>query len=377
MEASLQESIKLSEVIGESEFGSLISILGLIITITVFIYQERGKLQEKTKETMRLTEELVNLIVRNSLSNGNGIPLRSINLTYFLEGYKQLKNSVMREDNILLSKMVYAKIYENEHIANNVREQMLIEVKDIIEEFEESANIKKKTFGIRGLVKLFFSSIFVTALVILIFVLPSWLKVLVQTDTLSGTLKVIIFITLVLLALVIIPITINVVIKPLVTEIDNLLDLADDNFLNWKRKYGKNVGREKSSGNEPLIKPTQEKSDEDNLNRLNLLRFVNDEKILVEIFKHRFMLERYIREIFTRKFKGDTDRYYTFSKLLNQLISDRIIDKDLGGMAKKLYSWSSKVIHEGDQEIDQVMYQNNIASMNRLVQYFEDILSNW
>ena len=381
MEDSLQKSMEISQVIGKSEFGSLLSILGLIITIAVFIYQERGKRQEKTKETMRLTEELVNLIVRNSISNGSGIPFRSINLTYFLEGYKQLKNSDMREDNIRLSKMVYAKIYENEHIANNVREQMLIEVKDIIEEFEERANSKRKNLGIRGLAKLLFSSVFVAALVILIFVLPSWMKVLVQTDTLSGALKVTIFITLVLLALVIIPIIINILIKPLVTEIDNLLDIADDHFLNWKRKRGKksknNTRREKSGSNETVIKPAQEKSNEDKLSSLNLKRFIDNEMILVETFKHRFMLERYIREIFMRKFEGENDRKYPISKLLNQLIYDRIIDKEIGDLAKRLYSWSSKVIHEGDQDIDQVVYQDNIASMNGLLQYFEDLLSKW
>ncbi|PHE73271.1 hypothetical protein COF47_22835 [Bacillus wiedmannii] len=381
MEDSLQTSMEISQVIGESEFGSLLSILGLIITISVFIYQERGKRQEKTKETMRLTEELVNLIVRNSISNGSGIPFRSINLTYFLEGYKQLKNSEMKEDNIRLSKMVYAKIYENEHIANNVREQMLLEVKDIIGEFEERADSERKNLGARGLAKLFFSSVVVTALVTLMFVLPSWMRVLVQTDTLSGALKVTIFIILFLLALVIIPIIINILIKPLVTEIDNLLDIADDHFLNWKRKRGNkgknNTRREHSSSNEPVIKPAQEISNKGKLSSLNLKRFIDDETILVETFKHRFMLERYIREIFTRKFEDENYRKYTISKLLNQLIYDRIIDKEIGELAKKLYSWSSKVIHEGDQDIDQVVYQDNIASMNKLLQHFEDLLSKW
>lgn len=378
MEDSLQKSMEISQVIGESEFGSLLSILGLIITISVFIYQERGKRQEKTKETMRLTEELVNLIVRNSISNGSGIPFRSINLTYFLEGYKQLKNSEMREDNIRLSKMVYAKIYENEHIANNVREQMLIEVKDIIEEFEERANSKRKNLGVRGLAKLLFSSVFVMALVILIFVLPSWMRVLVQTDTLGGALKVTIFIILFLLALVIIPIIINILIKPLVTEIDNLLDIADDHFLNWKRKRGnnkKNTGREQSSSSGHVIKPTHENSNKGKLSSLNLKRFIDDETILVETFKRRFMLERYIIVIFTRKFEGENYRKYTIIKLLNQLIYDRIIDEEIGKLAKKLYLWSSKVIHEGDRDIDQVVYQDNIASMNGLLQYFEDLLS--
>ncbi|ABY42426.1 hypothetical protein [Bacillus mycoides] len=380
MEDSLQTSMEISQVIGESEFGSLLSILGLIITISVFIYQERGKRQEKTKETMRLTEELVNLIVRNSISNGSGIPFRSINLTYFLEGYKQLKNSEMKEDNIRLSKMVYAKIYENEHIANNVREQMLIEVKDIIEEFEERANSKRKNLGVRGLAKLLFSLVLVTALVILIFVLPSWMRVLVQTDTLSGALKVTIFIILFLLALVIIPIIINILIKPLVTEVDNLLDIADDH---WKRgknnKNNKNNTRcEQSSSNEPVIKPAQEKSSEERLSSLNLKRFINDETILVETFKHRFMLEQYIREIFTRKFEGENYYMrYPISKLLNQLIYDEIIDKEIGELAKKLYSLTSRVIHEGDRDIDQVVYQDTIASMNRLLQYFEDLLSKW
>lgn len=379
MEDSLQTSMEISQVIGESEFGSLISILGLIITISVFIYQERGKRQEKTKETMRLTEELVNLIVRNSISNGSGIPFRSINLTYFLEGYKQLKNSEMNEDNIRLSKMVYAKIYENEHIANNVREQMLIEVKDIIEEFEERANSKRKNLGFRGLAKLLFSLVFVTALVILIFVLPSWMRVLVQTDTLSGALKVTIFIILFLLALVIIPIIINILIKPLVTEVDNLLDIADDHFLNWKGKRGKksknNTRCEQSSSNEPVIKSAQEKSSEERLSSLNLNKFIDDETILVETFKHRFMLEQYIREIYTRKFEGENYKRYTIGKLLNQLIYDGIIDKEIGELAKKLYTLANRVIHEGDQDIDQVVHQDNIASMNRLFQYFEDLLS--
>ena len=322
---------------------------------------------------MRLTEELVNLIVRNTVSNG--ISLRDIELTFFLEGYTKLKNSDIREDNSQLSKMVYAKIYENEHIGK-VREAMLLEVRDIIKDFEEMADTKKKTFGIRNIAKLVSSITLVIGFILCLFALQGVVSSLLESKNLNDSMKVIILIVLLLLSLIVIPLIINIVIKPLKIEIDNLITIMDSNFSAWKSQRTKNktIPATPVSPPVPSLAVTPEitveridgNSTTNQFKTMGLEKYISNENLVVEVFLHRFVLEKLITTLYLKKY-GYEDRNFSFSKKVNQLIYEEKIPKGFGETIKSLYSWSSKIVHGGDTNINQSVNNDKLRTMKEIM----------
>ncbi|WP_213423674.1 hypothetical protein [Bhargavaea massiliensis] len=333
-------------VISTSEFSATIAILSVLLTIGFFSFQEVRQKKHSTKETIRLTEELVNLIIRNSVNRD--LNISNVNLTYMLEGMMYSKDFNLRHNTEQILKMVYAKVYENEHISMEIRPSLLSEIEDRInyltyEEVDLPNNGDKRSVWSLSI------SVVTAATVSLI---PSWIIGYVEPG--KGTVSNVLLLLVVLVFIVIIPLIIIKIVQPIVR-----------NYKNAKESSTLTTNSSQINVNTvpAIINNTHSFSSPDK--EIEFTSFVEDAPALLEVFKQRFILENLINELL-RNTDKDVQKNYSPIKALMILRDNKTIDRDLYANLRDLLRFANSVIHEGLSEHMKPAYIEGIIKSMKL-----------
>ncbi|BCB05609.1 hypothetical protein [Bacillus sp. KH172YL63] len=334
--------------VSTSEFNTTIAILSVLLTIGFFSVQEVRQRKHSTKETIRLTEELVNLIIRNSVNKN--LNISNINLTYMLEGMMISKNFNLRHNTEQILKMVYAKVYENEHISIDVRPSLLSEIEDRInslmyEEVDLPYNSDKRSVWSLSI------SIVAAAVISLI---PSWIIGYVEPS--KGVISNSLLLILVLAFIVAFPLVIIKVIQPIVR-----------NYKITKQNANPANGNQISINTVPtfpsLINDTHSSSVTDKEIDFNSL--VEDGPTVIEVFKQRYILENLINELIRKTLK-DHQKYFSPVKSLMLLRDNNIIGIEFYHNLRELLRFANSVVHEGTSQHIKSNYMEEIINKMKL-----------
>jgi hypothetical protein len=334
--------------VSTSEFNTTIAILSVLLTIAFFSIQEVRQRKHSTKETIRLTEELVNLIIRNSVNKN--LNISNINLTYMLEGMMISKHFNLRHNTEQILKMVYAKVYENEHISVDVRPSLLTEIEDRINSlmYEEvdlpNNNDKRNVWSL--------SISIVTAAVISL--IPSWIIGYVEPS--KGILSNSLLLIVVLAFIVAFPLVIIKVLLPI--------------FRNYKiTKQNSNLtnSSQLSINTVPTIQTVINNNHGSSVpdKEVEFNSLVEDAPTVIEIFKQRFILENLITELI-RKTEKDHKKYYPPGKSLMLLRDNNIIDLKFYHNIRELLRFANSVVHEGTSQHIKSNYMEEIINSMKL-----------
>lgn len=332
--------------VSTSEFNATIAILSVLLTIAFFSIQEVRQRKHSTKETIRLTEELVNLIIRNSVNKN--LNILNINLTYMLEGMMISKHFNLRHNTEQILKMVYAKVYENEHISVDVRPSLLSEIEDRINSlmYEEvdlpNNNDKRSVWSL--------SISIVTAAVISL--IPSWIIGYVEPS--KGIISNSLLLIVVLAFVVAFPLVIIKILQPIIK-----------NYKITKQNSNLPNSSQFSQNTVPTIhiNNTHASSAPDKEIEFNSL--VEDEQIIIEVFKQRFILENLIIELI-RKTEKDHLKYFHPGKSLMLLRDNNIIDIKFYHNLRELLRFANSVIHEGTSQHIKSNYMEEIINSMKI-----------
>ncbi|MBT2616132.1 MULTISPECIES: hypothetical protein [unclassified Bacillus (in: firmicutes)] len=336
---------KFISFISTSQFNATLAIFSVLLTIAIFFIQEARQKKHSTKETIRLTEELVNLIIRNSVNKS--LNISNINLTYMLEGMMFSKNFNLRHNTEQILKMVYAKVYENEHISVDIRPSLLSEIEDRInglmyEEVDLPNNSNKRS--------LWSLSISIVTAVVVSFI-PSWIIGYVEPS--KGTLSNTLLLLSVLVFIIVVPLLIIKVVQPIVRN--NKIAKQNSTLTNSSQI---NIHTVPTIINNTHGSPAPEKEIEFN-------SFVEDAPTVLEVFKQRFILENLISELL-RKTDKDFQNNFSPIKTLMFLRDNNTIDKDFYQNLRELLRFSNSVVHDGTSQHMKSNYIKEIINSMKL-----------
>ena len=310
----------MDDLLNSSQVVNSATILSFVLAIIFFIYQEWRQRNQERKEALRLKEEITNLVIRNHVNSG--VHIININLDMVIEGFEKSKNCKLRISKEDLLKMIYSRVYENEHITDTVRLELLKQLEEILNNqkyeiltsvVEESADAKM--FTIRPLVSITIS--------FLLFVF-----LLLAAESLKFKINNI----LMFLIFIILPIIVIFFIKPIIDKNINLLltGRKTKNPLINEHNYNLTVPNNKTdSGNQGI------KFDE----------FFIDNKEIREVLEQRVLIETILRDIYKIKFNEETR--LPVVKLISLLKDEGIISEVLSPVIKEAFTASSFVAHEG------------------------------
>lgn len=121
-------------IVGSASIVNSTTIISLPLAIIFFIYQEYRTRRSHAREVLRLRDEITSLIIRNHVNNE--VHVSKIDLQVIISRFEIFKNCRLKMSNIEIIKIVYAKVYENEHISNVMRLQLLKELEEIMNSYE-------------------------------------------------------------------------------------------------------------------------------------------------------------------------------------------------------------------------------------------------
>lgn len=318
------------DIINSSKVINAATILSVILAIVFFVYQEYKKQKEQQKEIIRLEDEVISLIIRNHINSG--VPISRIDLFSLIEGFQKNKNCILRLDIGDILKMVYAKVYENEHITNNIRLDFLKELDEMIESNKYELTEPKKESNSYPFfsTKMFLPVLFVSLVMIFQVVIVS-----------NKTLKldwIYLFVALILLVFVVM---LLVFLKPLINRaIYGPSDFSVENdFIKVSRPRDTTEFDFNANISKPPTFLSEVKDD--------VIHFedIENHKEINTIFQQRLIIEKALRDIYFFKFKESTK--LPVSRLASLLADEEIIPKSLLIHIRRFYSSSSYVIHEG------------------------------
>lgn len=318
------------------EFNISVSLFSLFLGIVFFWYQEYRQRKAVDRETIRVTEEFVNLIIRNCVNKK--ILLSDIDLSFMLEGLVLIKNCDLKYNLQEVVKMVYARVYENEHISDEVRKNLLREIEQYLNELlsnYEYLNKEKYQPTIRSIF-LSFSMVAVGIVVPLIINKYAYIE--------SNSLVF----TLVLSVLVVFT-------SMFTARTIKLLFL----FFNDKKTQSKPQPKSRP----PEIPPPSQISQDTNTNEVHLSNLIRNENIVIEVFKQRFIFEYLIEEVNVHIVPEEKQQWLPFHRKVGMLRERGIITIELSDTLISLYRWSSAIMHGRELHYHDGYYEDNIQQM--------------
>ncbi|MGQ3480836.1 hypothetical protein [Paenibacillus sp. TY11] len=325
------------------------TILSLLIGILIFIYQEYKRRREQEKEVIRLKEEIVSLVIRNHVNSG--VPVSSIDLNSIIEGYELLKNSKLRLDVRGISMMVYARIYENEHITDSIRLKFLKEVEEIINScgFEYISSTEKNNSEENNLISSRLSLMISLLLVVTAIGIISKLYEKYQVNELL--LYILIFISVILIMFS----------NSFMNTIVNRMLAGNFKFFDRKSRSMKKQ--------ENLMRRIETMPNILNNNlmtkEVKFEEVFNDKEKILEVVEQRVLLEGLLRQIYFEVFQEDNKKPLHY--LVSELNKKGILPNHVTYPLKKAYSISSYVAHEATIPEEVVDYQSFISSLKETV----------
>ncbi|WP_217635187.1 hypothetical protein [Paenibacillus sp. yr247] len=330
-----------------SEFNISIAIVSLILGILFFLYQEFRQRKQVDKETIRLTEEIVNLIIRNCVNKK--LSLSQINLNFMLDGFMYLKNCEFKYTKEELIKMVYAKVYENEHISDEIRPKLLFEIEEIINslhynESAENTEIPTKTSSNFSLITTIFTSILTLIVPVLI------TKIEGNQNNLTSFLFVVVILTSCVTAVILIARTL----KSISTKTIKL---------NKKKNNLNNINENEINLNTNVV--LNNLTTFNGENEISLDRFTSNEYLVIETFKKRYILEKLITNLFNLVTKEDR-KFYSVNRMVGLLNHDNILDTNIVTVINDTYRWTSHVIHGDELKYNEIYYREKLSLIDNL-----------
>ncbi|WP_458121617.1 hypothetical protein [Paenibacillus sp. Z6-24] len=339
-----------NNIVSSTSLINTITIFSLILTVIFFIYQEQRSRKEHTKERLRLRDEITNLIIRNHVSNG--VSISAIDLQVVIDGFESLRNSQLKLSTIEVIEMIYAKVYENEHISNDMRVQLLKELEEILSNYSigllenKLAEYQEPSIGPRMMATISFSFFSV------LLALASYLRLNENIDSIASFA---ITIALFLIYLYITP----------------KLNLRVAKFINGRD--------ENETENQALLpKDSQLKMSEfDNVEEVEFDQLFKNKEFIIKVMEQRMIFEKILSNLYM-KFFNEEQRLSTF-RMISLLVSKNILDKTSAQSFKRLYQYSSFVIHQGELHPEVTSYEdllNNFKSaiviLNQTIKSLDD-----
>lgn len=322
---------KISEFIISAQFGIGMTILGVFLTIMFFIYQEWRSRKQQDKESLRLTEELVNLIIRNCINNN--LALKEVDLGLLIDGFILIKNCKWSYSLEEILKMVYAKVYENEHISKEIRPTLLKDIEDKIIELEyESHNLEMVTDNKdRFLITPF---PILVATVITVFV--SFITFKIDPKLLVNE-NIIVILAIPLFLALITSIGLPKFSLQMLESINRIL-FGEQNTITFKEDSKINFS------DIGVKAPTEE---------VKIESLTNNSSMIKEILNQKFILEKLIKNLYSIVFP-QTKGYPPFIRQLDKLFTEGILDESLMIELRKCFQEINYYLHNDEESIHRI-----------------------
>jgi hypothetical protein len=301
------------------------TILSLILAVFFFLYTELKQGREQRKEAIRLKEEIINLVIRNHVNSG--VHIIKINLEAVIDGFEKVKNCKLRIDKEDLVKMIYARVYENEHITDNLRLELLKQLEEILNnytyEFVTASGIQRPENE---------SVTYIYRRVSLLINFSLLLFLLSFMDNIKFIQN-----NMIILAIIFfIPIIVFLFFKPIV---DKIIILVANKQKNEKKHSNNPRPREKQNFNMIIGNNNVSKKE------IKFDDYFQKSAEIRKVLEQRVLVESMLREIYRQHFKEEA-RYPVY-KLVSLLIDENLLPEDIAPTIKDVYSASSFIIHEG------------------------------
>lgn len=339
-----------NNIISSTEIINSATILSLILAVIFFVYQEYKGTKERAKETLRLKEEIVSLIIRNEVNDNTSIS--NINqLEIILDGFDLLKDTRLGYKTKDILKIAYTRVYENEYTEEHVRKKVLDRLQSYIDEYNDSKlSISEDLYSHKHMTMTTYGVVIMT---IVIYTICMLLNIYTQNNENHIIVKFIVFLLTFIFPIASVKYIYDISSKLMlkILRLINALKYIEINKTNNANKETKN-----KTEDETLINNINKciGSDEKDYNIATVKFediFTGDKKIVNEIMEYRLIIETLIREIYHNKFGKLAPRIYITS-LLKDLSKAEVITLDLAEEIQRIYSKASIVLHEGSLNDD-------------------------
>ncbi|RXI96301.1 hypothetical protein DS745_21460 [Anaerobacillus alkaliphilus] len=336
---------------------NMATILSVILAVVFFTYQEYKRRREQQKEILQLKDQIINLVIRNHVNSG--VTITKIDLESFVEGFEKLKNCKLRLQIEDIAKMIYAKVYENEHIPSDTRLELLKHVEELIVELkyrittEREGEIEPLSLNITRIS---------TSLMIFIFIITIQFLNPVTDISDLGNFYIGVIISLTIFTLVFL--------KPLLDRfIDFIVDLSLHTLSLKKAKVP--LGKTKPEFKVSLTGVAPTSADE----KIKFDDFFTDNKEIRKILEQRVLMESLLRQIYYVVTNENTS--IPVHRITTSLVEKEIIAIGLSNEIKMSYRLSSFVIHEGKLPSEVNGYNQLIDNMENISNFLYKILMNY
>jgi hypothetical protein len=332
-----------NSIVGSTSLVNSATIISLVLAVIFFAYQEHRSRREHAKETLRLRDEITNLIIRNHVSNG--VPVSRIDLQVVIDGFESIKNCSLKVSTVEVIEMVYAKVYENEHLGNSMRGELLKELEDILSNYSIGLLEDQPNRDQDIIINPRISALIAIPILSFIMAFGNFLSYIKDLNT--------IFVNVLMLALVLLYLYAAPAIH---SVLEKFIEGKD------RKKENSQFSEKVLQINQSEIKlPKFDESEEVTFEQL----FDNKEDIY-EVFGQRVILEKLLRNLYLEVFQEETK--FPVSKIISLLARENILNENLTYPLRRAYQYSNFVIHEGKLPPE-------IKSYKELIDYIKEMTS--
>ena len=341
-----------NNIISSTEIINSATILSLLLAVIFFVYQEYKGTKERAKETLRLKEEIVSLIIRNEVNDN----ISNINqLEIILEGFDLLKDTRLGYKTKDILKIAYTRVYENEYTEEGVRKKVLDRLQSYIDEYNDSKlSISEDLYSHKHMTMTTYSVVVMT---IVIYTICMLLNIYTQNNENHIIVKFIVFFLTFIFPIASVKYIYDISSK-LTLKILRLINALKDIETNKTNDINKGIVSNKESNNISTVKFED--------------LFKGDKKIINEIMEYRLIIETLIKEIYENRF-GEFGNRKSINLLVKDLSKAEVIDINLAEDIRGIYSMASKVIHEGYLNNDIMQEERLLIDMKILANYIYEI----
>ena len=358
-----------NNIISSTEIINSATILSLLLAVIFFVYQEYKGTKERAKETLRLKEEIVSLIIRNEVNDN----ISNINqLEIILEGFDLLKDTRLGYKTKDILKIAYTRVYENEYTEEGVRKKVLDRLQSYIDEYNDSKlSISEDLYSHKHMTMTTYSVVVMT---IVIYTICMLLNIYTQNNENHIIVKFIVFFLTFIFPIASVKYIYDISSK-LTLKILRLINALKDietnktNDINREIKNKKEVETLINDINKGIVSNKES-------NNISTVKFEDlfkgDKKIINEIMEYRLIIETLIKEIYENRF-GEFGNRKSINLLVKDLSKAEVIDINLAEDIRGIYSMASKVIHEGYLNNDIMQEERLLIDMKILANYIYEI----
>lgn len=357
-----------NSMISSTEIINSATILSLLLAVIFFVYQEYKTTKDRAKETLRLKEEIISLIIRNEVNDN--ISISNINqLEIILQGFDLLKDTRLGYKTKDILKIAYTRVYENEYTNEDMRRKVLERLQNYIDEYDNSKlSINEDLYSHKHMIMTTYS---VSVITIIIYTICMLINIYIQNNESNTILRFTIFFLTFVFPIASIKylygISSKITLK--VLRVVNALKNIDSNILiNIKNKI--EVDSEINDLNKKVDKNT-------NYEDLEVVKFEDlfsgNKSVIKEIMEYRLIIETLIKKIYKNTF-GDFDYRKPVILLTKDLAKKGVLNPGMIEEVRIIYTLSSEIVHEGRLIKDVMPEEILLVNMKKIANYLNEIL---